>query len=414
MLPTIADERARAQGPTRTTTQQTTQTSRTNQTRQTARTRPAVRPPSVRRPYYRPGPEPRDVRSRLTRSQGGQAWAPADAASPAATVPCWRDPEAWLAELEAALRTEAGEAARKAAHVRVETALDVAAADARAADVRTGRGLATAHATVAAVLGCSAKTVQRARDLIAALGYAVTAAVGRYLTGEERAEANAVHGGDQRRMASQRALTVPRPSQDVHLPRRGAVNPSSPPRSGLPKRAPARPGAAPRPAAKRRTALRSSQPRPTLAVQRLAGKIAARLPWLAKGHIGSLCRTLACLGLDEDGWTATDVLDLLDRRNVGAGLYALPPSSQRDPLALFAYQARAALAEVDEPPKARRERQRAALRAEQARWRAEQDAAEARWRAEQDDPDAQARIAAAKASIRATLNSARRRRRREW
>ena len=80
-----------------------------------------------------------------------------------------------------------------------------------------------------------------------------------------------------------------------------------------------------------------------MAVQRLAGRLAQRLPWLARGHIGALCHTLSTLGLDDTGWTAQDVLDLLDRRNAEHGLYSVPSSSQRDPLALLAHQLRAAL-----------------------------------------------------------------------
>ena len=72
-------------------------------------------------------------------------------------------------------------------------------------------------------------------------------------------------------------------------------------------------------------------------MQRLAAGLAARLQWLARGHIGSLCRTLTVLGLDDTGWSAHDVIDMLDRRNVQLGLYSLTGGSQRDPLALFAH-----------------------------------------------------------------------------
>jgi hypothetical protein len=327
----------------------------------------------------------------------------------AATVPCWSGPEQWIAALEATLATEAGEVVRARYHVKVGTVLDVAAVEARTADVLTGRGVATANETVGRMINCSGRHVQRARSVFKDLGYMVDAAVGRYLTSEERAEANAVHGGDQRRMGSQRALTVPRPVQDVHLPRRGAVNDSSSSRSELPTRADARDRAATRPAPKRKTPKPGRQ-RPSLPVQRLAGHLARRLPWLARGHIGSLCATLTGLGLDDDGWSANDVMNLLDQRNAENGLYALPPASQRNPLALFAHQARTALADVAEPPKRRRARETAEREAARARARIEHQAAEDRWQAQRDDPAAQARIAAAKADIRATLEQARRRR----
>ena len=144
-----------------------------------------------------------------------------------------------------------------------------------------------------------------------------------------------------------------------------------------------------------------------MAVQRLAGRLAQRLPWLARGHIGALCHTLSTLGLDDTGWTAQDVLDLLDRRNAEHGLYSVPSSSQREPLALLAHQLRAALVDVDEPPRQRRDRLHAALRAEQDRDRATRAEHLAAVAAERADPQAQARVAAAKAQIRNQLRTSR-------
>ncbi|MEZ5087739.1 MAG: replication protein [Tessaracoccus sp.] len=318
----------------------------------------------------------------------------------------WSSAAHWLETLTAAITTPEGEELRAAAKVSIDTLLDVAAADARAADSRTGRGVTTAHETVAKALGCSAKTVQRARSLLEALGFAVTVVGGRYLTTEERAAATAHHGGDQRRMASERALLVPRSLTNVHLPRRGKFSSTLTSRSGLPTRADARGEAAPRPAPKRKAA-RSFLPRPPVAVQRLAAGLAQRLPWLARGHIGSLCHTLTRLGLDDVGWTAHDVIDMLDRRNLDLGLFEPSPSSQRDPLALFAHQVRAALVDVDEPPRLRRARDAAARADERARVLAARAAEDARLAAERADPEVQARIAAAKRKMREHLAAAR-------
>lgn len=363
-------------------------------------------PPKKPRRYYRPCTGPRDLRSATTRSCRGRAWRPTDGPRLPATVPVWSSAAHWLEALSTAVRTPQGEQLRAAAKVAVDTLLDVAAADARAADSRTGRGVATAHETVATALGCSAKTVQRARGLIEALGYARTVVVGRYLTTTERAQATAYHGGDQRRMASERALLVPRSTSNVHLPRRGWVTPSLPSRSELPTRADARLGAASRPASTRKPP-RRYPPRPTVSVQRLAAAIAQRLPWLARGHIGSLCHTLTQLGLDDTGWSAQDVIDMLDRRNSRLGLYSLASSSQRDPLALFAHQVRAALLDVEEPPRLRREREAAARAAAQARARAARDREKAALAAERDDPAIQARIAHTKHQMREQLAAAR-------
>ena len=196
------------------------------------------------RRYYRPCTGPRDVRSTIARSCRGRAWRPANGPTLPPTVPVWPSAAHWLETLAAALRTPQGEELRAAAKVSADTLIDVAAADARAADSRTGRGVTTAHETVAKALGCSAKTVQRARTLLEALGFARTVVRGRYLTTQERAAATAHHGGDQRRMASERALLIPRSLSNVHLPRRVSLISSLPSRSDLPKRADARAGAA--------------------------------------------------------------------------------------------------------------------------------------------------------------------------
>ena len=362
--------------------------------------------PTRPRRYYRPCTGPRDLRSAIAPSCRGRAWRPTDGPRLPASVPVWSSAADWLDRLSAALRTPEGEEKRAAAKVSADTLIDVAAADARAADSRTGRGVATAHDTVAKALGCSGKTVQRARLLIEALGFAKTVIVGRYLTTEERAEAHAHHGGDQRRMASERALVVPRHVSNVHLPPWGCFNSHLPTRSDLPKRASARSGAASR-QPKTTKSPKRCQPRPTIAVQRLAAALGARLPWLARGHIGSLCRTLTVLGLDDTGWSASDVIDMLDRRNVQLGLYSLTGGSQRDPLALFAHQVRAALVDVDEPPRLRRGREAAERAAARAAARAEREAEDARREAERNDPAVQARIAAIKAQMREQLAAAR-------
>lgn len=368
-----------------------------------------IAPAPARRRYYRPHHGARDVRSCVPATRRGLAWRPADGPSLAPSVPVWPSADAWLHALSAALHSVEGEELRAAVRIRVETVLDVAAADARAADSRTGRHVTTAHETVADALGCSKSTVRRARALVEALGYARTVVGGRYLTREERAAAEEHHGGRQLRMASERALVIPRgvvaPVTNEHLPRRGRDGSSLPSRSGLPKRAQARAGAASRPATTRRTPRRpaNGHPRPTISVQRLAADLAQRLPWLARGHIGSLCHTLTALGIDDTGWSAHDLVERIDARNVAAGLYSVPSGSQRDPLALFAHQVRAVLVDVDEAPRARRAREAAERAAARAQARAEREAADAAWAAHQADPEAQARVAQAKATIRETL-----------
>ena len=86
----------------------------------------------------------------------------------------------------------------------------VARFDARTADGRTGRGVRTAHETVARALKVSRDAVRHARYVLEAIGMSVTVAQGRYLTANERSQAHAHHGGRQRRIASTRHLTMPR------------------------------------------------------------------------------------------------------------------------------------------------------------------------------------------------------------
>lgn len=144
-------------------------------------------------------------------------------------------------------------------------------------------------------------------------------------------------------------------------------------------------------------------------MQRLAAQLAERLPWLARGHIGTLCDALVGLGLDANGWTAQDLIDRLDAANVAAGRYQPAPGAQRNPIGLFIIQARRVVAGV-EPPVVRRRQQAAARAAEHAAQAAAQAAERDRLASLAADPAAQARIAAAKRQIRATLAAQRARR----
>jgi hypothetical protein len=303
----------------------------------------------------------------------------------------------WLDTLTRVLDSEQGRAVLKHAKVSSGLVLRVAGQDAEHADHRTGRDVATAHETVAELLDTSKSTVRRARSVIQALGFAVTVIGGRYLTCAERETAHRHHGGHQLRCASVRALTIPRGCayRREHLPRRGRSGSVTSRTKCLPSGAHAR---------RRKTATTTDTTTPApaypLTVQRLAARLAQRLPWLARGHIGGLCRVLATHGLDENGWTAQDVIDRLDARNRANGLYSVAPGRQRNPLGLFGSQLRDAITGV-EPPQQRRAREA------QARAEARQDARDAQARAEEAaaSPEAVTRHAAA---IRTALRASRR------
>lgn len=277
----------------------------------------------------------------------------------------WQSPAAWFDAVMDVLRTPEGEAQRRRARVAADTLLRVAYDDRRSADQLTGRGVATAHETVAERLGMSSKTVQRVRHLLEALGLAVTVVEGRYLTTSERRQARAKHGGHQVRAASTRALVMPAgyrppaPSADdvdedsaavenVHLPPREGVKSSSHLSERSPRRARARAReatASRRPAETKVGAARGPREPRGLDVQRLAAGLCHRMPWLDRRgrHVGQLCDLIERHGLAGQGWTVTRLLDEVDRRARELRLRVAPIDDQRDPLAYFAWLLRATI-----------------------------------------------------------------------
>lgn len=275
-----------------------------------------------------------------------------------ASLRAWVSGNAWFDAVMDTLATAEGEALRRAARVAAGTLLRVAYDDRMSADRSTGRGVTTAHETVAERLGMSAKTVQRARLLLEAMGLAVTLVGGRYLTNEERDQARRVHGGDQVRAASTRALVMPatpprarsmpapRTSgsvENVYLP----VSPSGEQVSHVLKSSPTRAMRARKGTASRRppmtTEINQLKAR-RLDVQQLAARLVQRMPWLGRGqHIGRVCVLIEQLKLVERGWTAQQIVDQLERHSRSAGLQIAPASAQRNPLAYFAWLVRRAI-----------------------------------------------------------------------
>lgn len=321
-----------------------------------------------------------------------------------AGLPAWWSAEAWFDAVLDALRTSAGEDLRRAARVAPDTLLRVAYADRLSADRATGRDVTTAHETVAAELGMSAKTVQRARHLLEALGLAVTVAPGRYLTNAERDQARETHGSGQIRAASTRALVMPAPAvvsndseirppvKNVHLPSSPLGEQVSHVLENSPTRAQARTreGTAPRrPAMTKKTngAVREA-PR-AIAVQQLAAQIAQRMPWLDRGvHIGRLCSLIERLQLVDRGWTVQQLVDSIDAQVRAGGIRVADPDQQRDPLGYLAWMLRTAvpageISPFEQVARERRERaekvlaQHAAAAARRAEIESQQDAIEA-------------------------------------
>lgn len=259
------------------------------------------------------------------RKRAHGSWRPE--AAPAGKLPCWTSKSQWILTVQCVLATADAEKVRTRWAVKTATVIAVAKVDAAAADADTGRNVATSHATVARILGCSEKTVQRARSVLRDLELAVEVVRGRYLSTAERIQVSLVTGARQWRIASTRHLVVPRrhrmleavksQSEDnVHLPRRGpdlSKLPSSVVTKNARKRGLAHDG--------------------DLSTQKLAGKLASRLPWLVRRtHIGHLVRLLMAAEIDPERTTAAKIIAEID----AAGFGWLDVRSQRNPLAWFA------------------------------------------------------------------------------
>lgn len=338
----------------------------------------------------------------VSRARNGSWSLPAPSGAHA-QLRAWTSAEAWFDVVMDTLRTEQGEAARRAAKVAPDTLLRVAYADRKSADQRTGRGVSTAHETVAASLGMSAKTVQRARLLLEALGLAVTVVAGRYLTSAERQEARRTHGGDQLRAASTRALVMPalprtvapqrdpRSVESVHLP----VSPSgeqvthvpkTPTTLALPR---ARTATAPRRPAMTKNTKQERSPLP-LQDQQLAAEFQRRIPWLRRPghHIGALVRIVHRLRLTERGWTAGQALDQINRVARDSNLRVADPTDQRNPAGYLAWLLQRAIGADELAPAVESIRERdERLAAQRARLAADA-ATRARVEAEADAIDA--------------------------
>lgn len=259
------------------------------------------------------------------RKRAHGSWRPE--ASPAGKLPCWTSKNQWILTVQCVLSTADGEEVRARWAVKTATVIAVAKVDAAAADADTGRNVATSHATVARILGCSDKTVQRARNVLRDLELAVEVVRGRYLTTAERIQVSLATGARQWRIASTRHLIVPRKhrvleaakkvdQKNVHLPRSGCLISTSSTSVVVKK-------------SRKRDLAHDGN----LQTQKLAAKIAQRLPWLVRNqHIGHLIRLLITAGVDAERTTAAKIIAEIE----AAGFGWLDMRSQKNPLGWFA------------------------------------------------------------------------------
>lgn len=198
-----------------------------------------------------------------------------------------------------------------------------------------GRRCLLAHATIATralQVDPSLRGKPNAKvacQILRELGLIVTVTTGRRLTRAERAAANEVHGGHQRNIANETALTYPGPETAAQeptctpLPRRGQVSKKPNSQSVVTN-------------ARKRTRGENSKPSRSKAAWKLASKCVEWLPHLAAGHLGALADLMQ--PLTERGWTLHDIRLTLDQANIDRGWNSIPVEQQRNPRALFASQ----------------------------------------------------------------------------
>lgn len=266
-----------------------------------------------------------------------------------------------LAAIDAQLSTAAGDEARRVAGSSVGRAavLAIAAVDLAAADRDTLENVATSHATAAAAASgvagrarpWGAKVAQRARMVLAALGWQQQRVRGRRLTLAECAEARAVHGRTQTMAASTRDWIVPehlRLESIVHQP---VTHLSTSPTSHNPRqRAQAR-AAAERKSNRRPTSTRPPQRRAcSINVQRFAARLVTpdrtpgrrSLPILDCGHVGNVVRIVEAIGVDVDRWTVDDLFAAIDHAADELGWH-VDVGAARNPVGYFVRVARFAV-----------------------------------------------------------------------
>ena len=257
---------------------------------------------------------------RVRAAEARRAWIERQGEADTAT-PVWLSRDGWLDDVR--VWAASPEFAAACASVRVSitsaTVVAVAVLWAGFADHGTGRNAAVTRARIAHTVGCAAKTVSRAWQVLGAAGWAVEAARG--------------HGSSSGHTAGNRPSiwhlvsrrpTVPAAADsggNVHLPpQAGSCLLALVERYSPSVRGRAREHVSPseQPRLQRARRRWRATPRP-LAVQRLAdelvGNAYGRRPLchgLCRGHIGAVCDALTSAGIDPAIWTARDVRAALD------------------------------------------------------------------------------------------------------
>ena len=218
-----------------------------------------------------------------------RSWAPEPTPGAYSRVIAWNGRKKWCRAVARALKSSHARAYLAQKRLGRNLVLRIAGSDAASADFRTGRNVRTSHDTVAMRTHCRRDDVKKARWILTQLGFMTTVVPGRYLTNDERAQAAATHGGDQRRIASTRALTHPHSS--TPLPCKGLSNLSTHHSLNSPTHAQARAEGAPR---QTKTATSKQFSSVSLPAKQLAARLLRDLPmWNRKvKHPDEIARVL--------------------------------------------------------------------------------------------------------------------------
>jgi hypothetical protein len=358
--------------------------------------------------------------SQVLRAQAGGRWRGwvEQAGEQAPRAPMWTSRQGWLAALgEWAASASFGTVCASAGvSITTATLVAIAAVMAEHADHGTGRHVAITRSTIADRVGCDVRTVTAAWRVLRAAGWAVeaqrghgsptTPAVGRrpsvYHLTPRRRPATPPPAGPTIPPAGP---TIPAAAAvgDFHLPPSGGDSSSGPVGTHSPSARVAR--AATSPASPNRSRRRChAEPRP-LAVQRLAGGLVTRCHGLGRGHIGAICDALNTAGVDPAVWSAKAITDALNT-DMGITGWSWPDHIDR-PAAFLTSRLRRLTGRPSGPPKsggcaAACPEEKPATRAGSAGGGQHPPALTAAQPAPLT-PAQQARIAAARAEIRAVL-----------
>jgi hypothetical protein len=317
----------------------------------------------------------------------------------------WTSRQAWLEAVGEWAGSAAFDAVCVSARVSITSAtlVAIAAVMAEHADHGTGRHVAVTRATIAERVGCDVRTVTAAWRVLRVAGWAIEAQRGHGSPATPTiGRRPSVYHLTPRRPATPTPAAIPAiptPAvtvavDDFHLPPTGGDSSSRPVGTHSPSAPGARAATPPPPSSLVRR--RSAAPRP-LAVQRLAAGLVTRCHGLGRGHIGAICDALTTAGIDPAVWSAKAITDALntDMRLTG---WSWPDHIDR-PGAFLASRLRRLTWRPDGPPKSGG---CAAARPEE-RPAGSADRVGSGEHSPQLTAAQQARIAAARAEIRAVL-----------